>query len=100
MNPGSPSALRRQRTPALLVNFVFFVFFACLPKRPAQAGDLALTFQLKMKTSLFALLLCISVSAYCQEVINPRPLTMAEYEKAKGFEIKNLDQDTYVKFEN
>jgi hypothetical protein len=53
-----------------------------------------------MKTSFFALLLCISVSAYCQEVINPRPLTMAEYEKAKGFEIKNLDQDTYVKFEN
>jgi len=29
-----------------------------------------------------------------------RPLTMAEYEKAKAFTIADLDKDTYVKFEN
>jgi len=31
---------------------------------------------------------------------NPRPLTMAEYTKAKTFSIADLDNDTYVKFEN
>src|SRR3954465_5274298 len=35
-----------------------------------------------------------------QDVVNPRPLTMEEYEKAKTFEIKDLDKDTYVKFDN
>ncbi len=29
-----------------------------------------------------------------------RPLTMAEYEKAKTFNIIDLDKDTYIKFEN
>jgi hypothetical protein len=32
--------------------------------------------------------------------VNPRPLTMDEYTKAQGFTIANLDQDTYVKFDN
>lgn len=37
-------------------------------------------------------------SAYSQE--KGRTLTMAEYEKAKTFAVKDLDNDTYVKFEN
>ncbi|GAA3980584.1 Hint domain-containing protein [Mucilaginibacter dorajii] len=32
--------------------------------------------------------------------VNPRPLTMDEYTKAQGYTIANLDQDTYVKFDN
>ncbi len=32
--------------------------------------------------------------------VNPRPLTMAEYDKAKTFTIKDLDKDTYAKVEN
>jgi hypothetical protein len=32
--------------------------------------------------------------------VNPRPLTMDEYNKAQTFTIANLDNDTYVKFEN
>ncbi|WP_168194061.1 Hint domain-containing protein [Pontibacter sp. SGAir0037] len=32
--------------------------------------------------------------------VNPRPLTMDEYKKAKAFAINNLDKDTYVKIEN
>jgi hypothetical protein len=32
--------------------------------------------------------------------VNPRPLTLAEYEKAQTFSIGDLDKDTYVKFEN
>jgi len=35
-----------------------------------------------------------------QDIINPRPVTMAEYEKVKTFTIKDLDKDTYAKFEN
>lgn len=31
---------------------------------------------------------------------NPRPLTMAEYDKAKTYTIADLDKDTYVKFDN
>ncbi|MBE7174266.1 MAG: hypothetical protein INR73_27075 [Williamsia sp.] len=31
---------------------------------------------------------------------NPRPITMAEYDKAKTYAVKDLDKDTYVKFEN
>jgi len=42
----------------------------------------------------------IIITAKAQEIVNPRPLTMAEYVKAKTFLIKNLDQDTYAKFEN
>ncbi|RZK24363.1 MAG: hypothetical protein EOO56_01670 [Hymenobacter sp.] len=31
---------------------------------------------------------------------NPRPLTLEEYQKAKAFAIKDLDTESYVKFEN
>lgn len=31
--------------------------------------------------------------------IKPRPLTMAEYDKAKTYSVKDLDKDTYVKFD-
>jgi hypothetical protein len=34
------------------------------------------------------------------QTVNPRPLTMDEYKKAQSFTIANLDNDTYVKFEN
>jgi hypothetical protein len=42
----------------------------------------------------------LSAGLNAQEVVKPRPLTMAEYEKAKTFVIKDLDNATYVKFEN
>ncbi len=32
--------------------------------------------------------------------VNPRPITMTEYDKGKTFDVKDLDKDTYVKFEN
>lgn len=31
---------------------------------------------------------------------NPRPLTLDEYQKAKAFQIKDLDAESYVKFDN
>lgn len=41
----------------------------------------------------------IALISYAQD--KPlRPLTMDEYEKAKSFSVKDLDNDTYVKFEN
>jgi hypothetical protein len=35
-----------------------------------------------------------------QAQTNPRPLTLDEYKKAKAFQIKDPDTETYVKFEN
>ncbi|MBK0378229.1 Hint domain-containing protein [Mucilaginibacter segetis] len=35
-----------------------------------------------------------------QTTFNPRPLTLAEYNKALTYSIANLDNDTYVKFDN
>lgn len=35
-----------------------------------------------------------------QKLVNPRPITMEEYEKAKQFTVKDLDNDTYVKIDN
>lgn len=32
--------------------------------------------------------------------VNPRPITMFEYDKAKTYQVKDLDKDTYVKFDN
>jgi hypothetical protein len=47
------------------------------------------------------LVLLITSSAFAQEKTpNPRPLTLAEYTKAKTYTIANLDNDTYVKFDN
>ncbi len=40
------------------------------------------------------------VKAQDKAAVKPRPLTMAEYDKAKTFSIKDLDKDTYAKFEN
>ncbi|OAQ41828.1 hypothetical protein A5893_01545 [Pedobacter psychrophilus] len=47
----------------------------------------------------FLLITFITISAVAQS-INPRPITLDEYQKAKNFIIENLDNDTYVKFEN
>src|SRR5689334_8893896 len=52
---------------------------------------------------MFAMLIMAMMAftfVYGQDVPNPRPVTMAEYEKAKTFTIKNLDEETYAKFEN
>src|ERR1700761_2145368 len=49
------------------------------------------------------LTLCIVYSAgicVAQKAVNPRPLTMAEYDKALTYKITDLDKDTYVKFDN
>jgi hypothetical protein len=35
-----------------------------------------------------------------QKAVNPRPLTIDEYNRAQTFTIADLDKDTYVKFEN
>jgi hypothetical protein len=35
-----------------------------------------------------------------KDAIKPRPITIAEYDKAKSYTIKDLDKDSYVKFEN
>lgn len=59
-----------------------------------------------MKKTLIRCVVCLLLGialnshSLAQEVPNPRPLTMQEYEKAKTFTINNLDQDTYAKFEN
>ena len=53
------------------------------------------------KLILISLLACCVNLAKAQEkTINPRPLTLAEYDKAKKYTISDLDKDTYVKFEN
>ncbi len=49
------------------------------------------------------LILCLLISQYnskAQEKTVIRSLTMDEYEKAKTFKVKDLDNDTYVKFDN
>lgn len=51
----------------------------------------------------FSLLFFFSlpICAIAQETaVNPRPMTMEEYEKAKQFTVKDLDNDTYVKIDN
>lgn len=42
----------------------------------------------------------INISLAQEKTVNPRPLTLEEYDKAKAFTIADLDKDTYVKFEN
>lgn len=43
----------------------------------------------------------ITVSGFAQQKpVNPRPLTLDEYKKAKTYTIADLDKDTYVKFDN
>ena len=56
-----------------------------------------------MKKTLLSLLIVVMfIHSYAADTtkINPRPLTMAEYDKAKTFTIKDLDKDTYSKVEN
>lgn len=50
---------------------------------------------------LLLLLACSPICLLAQGTpVNPRPMTMEEYEKAKQFAVKDLDNDTYVKIEN
>ncbi len=55
-----------------------------------------------MRNILFSFCLVVSTNLALAQTTapNPRPLTMAEYTKAKTFNIADLDNDTYVKFEN
>jgi len=55
-----------------------------------------------MKKLFFAagLLLAGAVIARAQDTTAVRALTMEEYEKSSTFFVKDLDKDTYVKFEN
>ncbi|MFA6083728.1 Hint domain-containing protein [Mucilaginibacter sp.] len=43
----------------------------------------------------------ITATGFAQpKTVNPRPLTLDEYNKAKTYVIADLDKDTYVKFDN
>ena len=53
-----------------------------------------------MRKLTLTLLLTSSLYFAQGQTVNPRPLTMDEYKKAQSFTIANLDNDTYVKFEN
>ncbi|UKT64663.1 Hint domain-containing protein [Pedobacter mucosus] len=55
-----------------------------------------------MKKLIFSLLFSITATLAVaqQKATNPRPITLAEYEKAKTFTIADLDKDSYVKIEN
>ena len=57
-------------------------------------------FLLRFKSLLCAAALFFTCAAYSQTADTGRAITMAEYEKAKAFSVKDLDKDTYVKFEN
>lgn len=55
-----------------------------------------------MRNLLLILLLAVGLTTVNAQTktTNPRPLTMAEYDKAKKYTIADLDKDTYVKFDN
>jgi intein/homing endonuclease len=53
-----------------------------------------------MRIFYFLCFLVITNFSFAQDIVNPRPLTLIEYGKAKTFVIKDLDKDTYAKFEN
>lgn len=54
-----------------------------------------------MRKILPLLLLCFTAAAYAQTTApNIRPIKADEYQKAKTFVIKDLDNDTYAKFDN
>ncbi|MGZ3874817.1 MAG: hypothetical protein ACXVJD_17995, partial [Mucilaginibacter sp.] len=48
----------------------------------------------------FSIFLIILTAKAQQASVNPRPLTMAEYDKALTYSIADPDKDTYVKFDN
>lgn len=49
---------------------------------------------------LLILLVCCPLLSAAQEKVNPRPMTMEEYEKTKQFTVKDMDNDTYIKIDN
>jgi Hint module len=54
-----------------------------------------------MKTFLAgAILMVLQFQVCAQDTAQPRSLSMEEYGKVKSFRVKDLDNDTYVKFEN
>ncbi|MDN5287820.1 MAG: hypothetical protein JWR38_4094 [Mucilaginibacter sp.] len=53
-----------------------------------------------MRKLTLTLLLTGSIYLSRAQTVNPRPLTIDEYNKAQTFTIADLDKDTYVKFEN
>ncbi len=54
-----------------------------------------------MRKLLLLLFLVPAFFCHAQQVtVNPRPLTMAEYTKALTYSINDLDNDTYIKFDN
>lgn len=52
-----------------------------------------------MKSFFMLLFACVALAAGAQDK-PARAITMDEYEKAKKFTVKDLDNDTYAKFEN
>jgi len=56
-----------------------------------------------MRKLLFTICTTLYMTGFClaqEKTVNPRPLTLDEYNKALTFKIADLDKDTYVKFEN
>ena len=53
-----------------------------------------------MRKLIVTLILTSLIYLSKAQTVNPRPLTMDEYNKAQTFTIADLDKDTYVKFEN
>jgi hypothetical protein len=56
-----------------------------------------------MRTIVLTFIVSINIFlsfAQSKEAVKSRPITMAEYDKAKTYSIKDLDKDTYVKFDN
>lgn len=53
-----------------------------------------------MRNTLLASLLLLGSGGVALGQTTPRPLTLDEYKKAKAFAIKDLDNESYVKFEN
>ena len=51
-----------------------------------------------LSCALAAIVVC--TQAQEKATVNPRPITMAEYDKGKTYQVKDLDKDTYVKFDN
>ncbi|CAM4018119.1 intein N-terminal splicing region [Pedobacter westerhofensis] len=54
------------------------------------------------KKIIFFLLLAVAFhqSNAQQKPVNPRPLTLAEYDIAKNYNVSDLDKETYIKFDN
>jgi hypothetical protein len=52
------------------------------------------------KNLLVIVAICYASVAVAQTPDTGRAITMPEYEKAKTFAVKDLDKDTYIKFEN